>query len=903
MAQTCTMVCNDQLNLGVDPTDCSGEVTIDAVFPTNAAQCPAGSFTVVLEDANGNAVPNPFDGSTYIGQVLTFMATDANSGNTCDGIVVVSDNFIPDLSCTDFSVDCDETDLEPDANNAMRPFPLPMTAVVSPSTGTGPFTVSNFDNCSDVTLTYTDRTVLAPMCSGATIGTIAREWTAIDASGNSSQCTQTITINGIGINDVADLPDYDDIDQPALDCTLRETDPGNTTTPNIGWNAIDPGDIFGDEFLGHPSPFDDLYPDGTVRWFGTGVPEVGTCNNLSFTFNDVRINHCPAPSSSNGCFKIIRTWTILEWCTGEIRTISQLIKVKDDEGPTISGLSDVTVSAGFGACTGTWTATVPVLTDSCSDADTYTVTASAGSVQFNTSSQRYVISDLPLGTYEVYYDAEDCCGNSTLDTINLTVTDQTPPIPVCHNVGVSLTSAGFGAVTASSLDGDDSGGNASFDNCADPVFFKVIRMDNLLGTQNGSSSDQSNSGTCDSDNGDDDGMGTGNQIWFDDAVQFCCEDAGKSIPVILRVFDVDPGSGPVHPDSMTVGFLQNRFNDCMVSVTVMNNLPPVFSCPADRTLECTTDISTVFDEVTALPPGDSTFYVQPNGSSNDTSFVGFFSVSANCGSTKVYIQDAGFLDDCNVSVVSASDNTPSPIIRTYTVVDGSQAYSCTQAISVINSDPFDQNDITFPTDFELFIGVGNCDPSIDPDSLAMDQVPQFTNTSCAKILSAPSDDVFERDDFNTPAEPGVCRKIIRTWSVREWCQRAGPWEMDQAILIKDTVGPVLTCPSTITVNADAMGAASVDVTVTVTDNCTGTFDNTNVAYLITPEGQMTIAGTGLTASNVYPVGTHTVEFIAVDSCGLSGQCTTTIEVIADPCDDLLSLSNSLKNLGFKQMCD
>ena len=42
----------------------------------------------------------------------------------------------------------------------------------------------------------------------------------------------------------------------------------------------------------------------------------------------------------------------------------------------------------------------------------------------------------------------------------------------------------------------------SFDNCADHVFFKAIRMEELLGTNNGSTRD--NTVSCNGLNGDDD---------------------------------------------------------------------------------------------------------------------------------------------------------------------------------------------------------------------------------------------------------------------------------------------------------------------------------------------------------------------------------------------------------------
>ncbi|MBK9632642.1 MAG: hypothetical protein IPO62_16575 [Saprospiraceae bacterium] len=82
------------------------------------------------------------------------------------------------------------------------------------------------------------------------------------------------------------------------------------------------------------------------------------------------------------------------------------------------------------------------------------------------------------------------------------------------------------------------------DNCAPHVYFKVIRMAELLGTNNGSNSN--NTVACAGRNGDDNLILTGNQVYFDDYTDFCCADVGQRIMVVLRVFDIDPGAGPAY---------------------------------------------------------------------------------------------------------------------------------------------------------------------------------------------------------------------------------------------------------------------------------------------------------------------------------------------------------------------
>jgi hypothetical protein len=69
---------------------------------------------------------------------------------------------------------------------------------------------------------------------------------------------------------------------------------------------------------------------------------------------------------------------------------------------------------------------------------------------------------------------------------------------------------------------------------------------------------------------------------FDDEILFCCMDIGFSpIPVILRVYDVYPGAGPVS-DSLYIG----HFRDCMVMVSVADKISPNLLCPSNLTVSC-----------------------------------------------------------------------------------------------------------------------------------------------------------------------------------------------------------------------------------------------------------------------------------------------------------------------------
>ncbi|MFN8331444.1 MAG: hypothetical protein U0T81_09540 [Saprospiraceae bacterium] len=156
--------------------------------------------------------------------------------------------------------------------------------------------------------------------------------------------------------------------------------------------------------------------------------------------------------------------------------------------------------------------------------------------------------------------ATDCCGNITKKRVVLNVVDRVPPQAVCRtSTVVSINgnqSPGENVAKVLQLSPSDEG---SYDNCQPYVWFKVIRMAELLGTNNGSNAN--NTVACNGINGDDNAILAGNQVYFDDCTYFCCADIGQSVMVVLRVFDVDPGAGPVAPTRMnsTSNVLNGRF--------------------------------------------------------------------------------------------------------------------------------------------------------------------------------------------------------------------------------------------------------------------------------------------------------------------------------------------------------
>jgi hypothetical protein len=152
--------------------------------------------------------------------------------------------------------------------------------------------------------------------------------------------------------------------------------------------------------------------------------------------------------------------------------------------------------------------------------------------------------------------------------IVIDVQDNTPPKCRVHSknysyhwTGTQSPGENLAKVFASSFD------NGSFDNCAPHIYFKVqfvwtswmVPIMEALKNQLFVTKQMVMMIL----------QLTGSQTYFDDNVKFCCADAGNSIRVVFRVFDVDPGVGPITPSRMNSGGdLFGRYSDCMVEVEV-----------------------------------------------------------------------------------------------------------------------------------------------------------------------------------------------------------------------------------------------------------------------------------------------------------------------------------------------
>ena len=475
----------------------------------------------------------------------------------------------------------------------------------------------------------------------------------------------------------------------------------------------------------------------------------------------------------------------------------------------------------------------PWISDNCSNDVHYTVTVPTGTV-IGDETTGYIILDLELGDHLAIIEASDCCGNTTIHRMIITVEDQIPPVAVCdaHTV-VSLTSGvipgtNYSKVYASTFD------DGSHDNCND-VWFKVIRMDALLGTAHGSLAH--NDVACDGFDGDDDTFVVGNQVFFDDFLKFCCADVDQTIMVVFRVFDVEVEDGPVAPYKMDGGKLSGHFTDCMVEVEVQDKTVPNVVAPPDVVVSCmfwfddseqalTNLTSSVFGRMVKninnrqkVVTHDKVceYYCVENRS------TGYNPSAVQNGLACRYYEDLyddahpddrydlvwgfdgyaiGSCDlECSIRIDDRRECGQGPIYRYFTATRNGQQFTDVQVIWVVDCDPFEigeecedpDDDIIWPLNCQQPRRLDGCGANVSPDNplLGRPEVVNNGDDNCALIAIEHFDDIFT-------IEPDACFKIIRTWIVIDWCQynpldprTDGRWEYQQVIKVIDTNDPVV----------------------------------------------------------------------------------------------------------------
>ena len=410
--QNTSTSCNANINTGLDA---SGTAVI---YPATVLEGEDGcleGYTVEI-GTTGSDVAD----CSMIGQLFNVSVFNADGNMVCwNSGWSFEDKLGPIITCTNLTLACTD-DLDP---------------ATMADTG-----VTTSDNCTaNPTLTYTEVEDLGCTPTGG-FGTITRTWTSTDEYGNTSSCTQTLTITRPSLDDLVCPGNYDGMTNPAFEC-------------NGSWDQDDEG---------HPAPSE------------TGEPTLNNTTLDNVCMFDRTYSDQVFPSCGNA-FDIVRTWTVIDWCnSGEIETCIQTIKVMDNTPPTLVCPANITDGAGNNCNASVILPAPTTLSDGCSaDGLDYTITHTSGTLAQQGTNN--VLVGLELGLTTVTYTATDGCGNTTACTFTITIVDDTNP--PC--VAISSTTLGLGAsgTTIPWTTFVDSGIDLeTADNCG-PVTVEVKRQD------------------------------------------------------------------------------------------------------------------------------------------------------------------------------------------------------------------------------------------------------------------------------------------------------------------------------------------------------------------------------------------------------------------------------------------
>ncbi len=675
--------CNDLIQVSLNQ-NCEVWLTPSMVLEGEYAHCananlmPLGAYYQVfmVTDAWGApvpdlnpATPNVYEISgSYIGQYLTVKIKEKVYKNTCWGQIFIEDKMAPTFTCP---------------STPVQVFCTANLANVPPPVAT--------DNCDpNPVITLVGQQVIDNNICDDGIYTVRRTYKATDNQGNmSANCTININVT---------RPPVDFPDDITWTCTQYAARPNitNPTKLHPSITDVDPIELGIDV-----SP---TLPDSTLANTGSGIVNVSVSTICAY--NVLHSDQVLAVCGTS--FKIKRTWTVVDWCTGNIITTGvggednvQFIKIADKVGPAITR-APFSVSANVpGAypqpCKSTGFLLAPTaISDNCNAVTIQIITTIGEAIYLNgvdgTNGGNIPAPGLSVGTHQVTYIATDACGNVTSISVPVTVVDDITPTAICVGFTVIDLPSGPNPTAVALANVFNTG---STDNCC-LHHFEVRRM-----------TDPCNDGH--------------NDTVFGPSVVFCCEDVGSGpIMVVFRAFDCF-----------------GNFNDCMVEVTVNDSQPPVLAtCPPNQRITCDYYVNNFETQLSAL-------------GNNQTAKSQL--LDANFGQPM-------FVDNCNSSMVVtrtfASNLTQckeGTLTRTWKATDaqGLQSGLCTQNIFVDHVSDFV---VSFPKDTTVTCG----------QSVPNFGEPTIFFKTCEMVAISHEDGLFE-------TVPGACYKFIRTWEVVNWC--------------------------------------------------------------------------------------------------------------------------------------
>ncbi|MFK7756394.1 MAG: T9SS type A sorting domain-containing protein [Flavobacteriales bacterium] len=786
--------------------------------------------------------------------VRTWTATDicGNSAEHMQTIEVV-DNEAPVITCPEnITHSCEET---PDYGMA--------TAT---------------DNCTELPSVTMEESTEGDSCGSV----ITRVYTATDECGNTSTCTQTITI----FDDAAPVFDpftpylsVECSDSDSVTADVTATDNCNEVTItfedqlNSGgclgvvertYTAVDAcgNTATAIQYISLQDTTDPVItcPEDLEHQCDE-TPDYGMATATDNCGLDVTITMEESTEVAECITTITRTYTATDYCDN-VSTCTQTITIVDTTAPVLTIPADLTVECGEEADYGT-----PSATDNCDEDVEIELTET---VEPGICDQNSVITRV--------YRAFDDCGNEAVATQTITLQDTTAPVITCPadlTADCADTAMDYGTATAEDLCSEvtiTSADETAGDSC-ETVITRTWTATDACG--NASSCVQTitivdttapvitcpEDITHECDETPDYGMATATDDCQDAAVTMEEVTTGDSCETIItRTYTATDGCG--------------NASSCVQTITIVDTTPPVItgavaiSMPCDNIMTDTT--ITCEDNCNEVNDVTTTFTDQTVSGGCAGQVIRTYVCTDACGNSSEFVQIIDLFDDVDPVIECAPDASIECGEDMPEMVEPTASDNCGQV--TLTSEVTEEGDACLTTVTRTWTATDDCG-----NSSSCSQVITITDTT-APVITCPDDvtaDCAETTmDYGTATAEDTCNEvtvtssdevtgdsceslITRTWTATDACGNAS--SCVQTITITDTTAPVITCPADVTYECDAIGDSGA---ATATDDC----------------NEVTITSSDVTTGDdCETVITRT--WTATDACGNSSECTQTITIV------------------------
>ena len=821
----------------------------NVVIPTTSGLC-TGIATWQTPTFFDNCSPATITSTHNSGDVFPIGTTTVSytvfdpSGNsaTCSFTVTVEDTEAPVLDCS----------LDP-----VRVADAGVCTFTMPGIGFDPTATDNCDN----DLTFINGYNNAASLAGASfpVGVTTVTWTVTDDAGNSATCAIDIEIL--------------DEEAPTLDCSLingtRSNDAGECsfTMPGIGFDPSYtdncPGATASNDYNDASSLAGSNFPVGTttVVWTvtdaagntatcevdiviedtedpvidcssinATASTDPGVCSYTvtGFEFDATFTDNCEgtltndynSSASLAGATFPLGTTTVVWTVTdaaGNTASCSIDVVVEDNEAPVITCPENVTAFTTRGTCDAAATWDDPALADNCPGATITGSSHSSGDI-------------FPIGTTTVTYTATDAAGNTVECSFDVTVeecagTGEVETITLISDQDVYV-GAGDMETFSENLPyifPDSSPAGATITSATLQLFFRLA------------------GNSCESDIEVQITDPAGNMNTFTGLFASCNGVAGGLYSTTINIPNASTNGG----GQWTVEFRDNNDqNPVSAGILTPNNpagteytvrfgrivynvmtgedgcaIPIIVNCPAPVNAVSQSDICGAFVDIPVPQYG-----------------VDF----TDCFAATIVNDFTGTSDASGLYPVGTT-------VVTWTVTDAQgNTATCLQIVTVVDNTP---PMITCPADVTVSTSAGTC------DGIGVWAEPTFSDNCPGPVVTS---------THSSGATFPIGTTTV-TYTITDLGGNSSTCSF--TVTVEDNEDPVLTCPDDVTVftrqgTCDAVAEWDAP---TLTDNCPGA----------------TVTGSSHTSGDVFPIGTTTVTYTAVDAAGNTTECS--FDVIVEEC--------------------